>query len=161
MVWMLRRVVETATGWKILVLVMDCDVAATFDHVSHHGIIEATLAMGVPPMLIAAWIRECRNSKTIAKVDDIVTPRNRRTRSVPQGEPCAADFLEQPWARHPAKFCDVCQHKMVFARLRARIPFPATIWDPFSNVRHTDTCIYTSSPFLHFHSNLTLFDLIR
>ena len=47
-VWMLRRVVEQATEWQIPVFVMDCDVAAAFDHVSHHGIIEATLAMGVP-----------------------------------------------------------------------------------------------------------------
>ena len=31
---------------------MDCDVAA-FGHVSHHEIIKATLAMGVPPLLIA------------------------------------------------------------------------------------------------------------
>ena len=29
-----------------------------FDHVSHHEIIKATFAMGVPPVLIAAWIRE-------------------------------------------------------------------------------------------------------
>ena len=43
--------VEQATEWHIPVFVMDCDVAAAFDHVSHHGIIEATLAMRVPPML--------------------------------------------------------------------------------------------------------------
>ena len=28
----------------------------------------------VPPVLIAAWIRECRNSETIEKLVDIVTP---------------------------------------------------------------------------------------
>ena len=47
-VWMLRRVVEQATEWEIPVFVMDCDVAAAFGHVSHHGIIKATLAMCVP-----------------------------------------------------------------------------------------------------------------
>ena len=46
-VWMLRRMVEQATEWQIPVFVMDCDVAAAFDHVSHHEIIKATLAMGV------------------------------------------------------------------------------------------------------------------
>ena len=56
-VWMLGRVVEQATEWQILVCVMDCDVAAAFDQVSHHETTEATLAMGVPPVLIAAWIR--------------------------------------------------------------------------------------------------------
>ena len=48
-VWMLRRmVVEQAIEWQIPVFVMDCDVAAAFDHVSHHEIIKATLAMSVP-----------------------------------------------------------------------------------------------------------------
>ena len=31
-------------------------------------------------MLIAAWIRECRNSETQVKLDDVVTPGIRRTR---------------------------------------------------------------------------------
>ena len=41
-VWMLRRMVEQATEWQIPIFVMDCDVAAAFDHVSHHEIIKAT-----------------------------------------------------------------------------------------------------------------------
>ena len=49
--------VEQATEWQIRVFVMDCDVAAAFDHVSHQEIIKATVAMGVPPVLVAAWIR--------------------------------------------------------------------------------------------------------
>ena len=53
-VWVLRRVVEQATELQIPVFVMDCDVAAAFDHVSHHEFIKATLAMGVPPVLIAS-----------------------------------------------------------------------------------------------------------
>ena len=77
------RVAEQATEWQIPVFVMDCDVAAAFDHVTYHGIIEATLAVGVPPVLIAALIRECRNYKTIVKVDDFGTSGIRRTRSVP------------------------------------------------------------------------------
>ena len=51
-------------------------------------------------MLIAAWIREYRNSETIVKLDDIVTPGIRRTRSVPQGDP----------------FCDMCQPTKWVAR---------------------------------------------
>ena len=48
MVFMLRRVVEQATERQIRVFVMDCDVAAAFDHVSHHELIKATLGpMGV------------------------------------------------------------------------------------------------------------------
>ena len=60
-----------------------------FHHVSHHEIIKATLAMGVPSVLNAAWIRKNRNSETLVKLDDIATPGTRRTRSVPQGDPCA------------------------------------------------------------------------
>ena len=76
-VFMLRRAVEQPTEGQILVFVMDCDVAAAFDHVAHHEIIKATLAMGVPPVLIVAWIKEYRNSRTL------VTPGIRRTKSVP------------------------------------------------------------------------------
>ena len=90
---------------------MNCDVAAAFDHVSHHEIIKATLAMGVPPVLIAAWIREYRNSETLVKLDDIVTPGIRRTRSVPQGDPCAADLFGAALDTPAARFCDMCQHK--------------------------------------------------
>ena len=73
--------VEQATERQIPVFVMDCDVAAAFDHVSHHEIIKATLAVSVPPVLIAAWIREYRNSETLVKLDDMVTPGIRCTRS--------------------------------------------------------------------------------
>ena len=52
-VWILRRMIEQATDWQIPVFVMDCDVAAAFDHVSHHDIVRATMDMGVPPVLIA------------------------------------------------------------------------------------------------------------
>ena len=82
-VWMLRRMVEQATELQIPVFVMHCDLAAAFDHVSHHEIIKATMDMGVPPILIAAWIREYRNSETVVMLDDIVTRGIRRTRSVP------------------------------------------------------------------------------
>ena len=91
---------EQATGWQIPIFVMDCDVAAAFDHVSHHEIIKATMDMGVPPILIAAWIREYPKSETVVRLDDIVTPGIRRTRSVPQGDPCAADLFgaeEDTW----------------------------------------------------------------
>ena len=37
---------------------MDCDVAAAFDHVSLHVITDAMEAMRVPPVVVAAWIRE-------------------------------------------------------------------------------------------------------
>ena len=62
-------------------------------------------------MLIAAWIREYRNSETVVKLDDIVTPGTRRTRSVPQGDPCAADLLGAALDTPAAKCCDMCQHK--------------------------------------------------
>ena len=108
-VWMLRRMIEQATEWQIQVLVMDSDVAAAFDHVSHHEIVRATTDMGVPPVLIAAWIRVYRNSGTMVKLDDIVTPGIRRRRCVPQGDPCAADLLGAVLDRPSVKFVKMCQ----------------------------------------------------
>ena len=84
-------------------------MAAAFDHVSHHEITKATMDMGVPPVLIAAWIREYRNSETIVKLDDIVTPGIRRTRSVPQGDPCAADLFGAALDRPAGMFVETCQ----------------------------------------------------
>ena len=85
--------VEQANERRIPIFVMDCDVAAAFDHVSHHLIIDAMEALNVPPVLVAAWIREYRRSETHIKLDDIFTPGIRRTRSVPQGDPCAANLF--------------------------------------------------------------------
>ena len=82
-----------------------------FDHVSHHEIIKTTLAMGVPPVLIAAWIREYRNSETLVKPDDIVAMGIRRTRSVPQGDPSAANLFGAALDTPAARFCDTCQNK--------------------------------------------------
>ena len=78
--------VEQATEWQIPIFVMDCDVAAAFDHVSHHLIIDAMEALEVPLVLVSAWVREYRRSETYIKLYDIMTP-------VPQGDPCAADLF--------------------------------------------------------------------
>ena len=60
-VWMLRRMTDQTTESQTPVFVMDCDVAAAFDHVSHHEIVRSTVDMGVPPILIAARIPEYKN----------------------------------------------------------------------------------------------------
>ena len=97
-VWILRRMIQQATEWQFPVLVMDCDVAAAFGHVSHHEIVRATI-----------WIRECRNSETVVELDDIVTPGIYRTRSVTQGDPCAADLFGAAVDRPSGEFVKMCQ----------------------------------------------------
>ena len=62
-------------------------------------------------MLIAAWIGEYRNSETLVKLDDIVTPVIRRTRSVPQGDPCAANLFGAALDTPAAMLCQMCQNK--------------------------------------------------
>ena len=62
----------------IPICVMDCDVAAAFDNVSHHLITDAMKALKVPLVLVAVWIREYRSSETYVKLDDILTPGVRR-----------------------------------------------------------------------------------
>ena len=67
--------------------------------------------MGVPPILIAALIREFRNSETVVLLDDIVTLGIRRTRSVPQDDPCAADLFGAALDKSAGKSMDTCQKK--------------------------------------------------
>ena len=64
-VFILRRMVEQANEWRIPMFLMDCDVAAAFDHVSHHLIIDAMEALKVPLVLVFSWIREYRGSETL------------------------------------------------------------------------------------------------
>ena len=101
--------VEQAAEWQILIFVMDCDVAAAFDHVSHHVIIDSMEPLKVPPVLVAAWIRENRVSETFVKLDDTTTPALRRTRSVPQGDLCAADLFGAALEDPATAFCERCQ----------------------------------------------------
>ena len=111
-VFILRRMVEQATEWQIPIFVMDCDVAAALDHVSHHVIIDAMEALKVPPVSVAAWIREYRGSETFVMLDDIMTPGIRRTRSVPQGDRCAADLFGAALDTPATAFCERCQTEM-------------------------------------------------
>ena len=108
-VFILRRKVERANEWQILIFVMDFDVAAAFDHVSHHLIIDAMEALKVPAVLLAVWVREYRRSETYTKFDDILTPGVRRTRSVPQSDPCAAKVFGVALDVPATAFCKRCQ----------------------------------------------------
>ena len=106
---LLRRMVEQANEWRIPIVVMDCDVAGAFDHVSHHLINNAMEALKVPPVFVAAWIREYRGSETYVEFDDVMTAGIRRTRSVPQGDPCAADLFGAALDVPATAFCERCQ----------------------------------------------------
>ena len=63
----------------------------------------------VTPVLVAAWIREYRGSETHIKLDDILTPGVRRTRSVPQGDPCAPNLFGAALDVPATAFCKKCQ----------------------------------------------------
>ena len=59
---------------------MNCVVvAAAFDHVSRHVITDAMEAMRVPPVVVAAWIREYTRSETLVELDHIKTSGFKRT----------------------------------------------------------------------------------
>ena len=66
-------------------------------------------ALKVLPVLVAAWIREYRRSETIVKLDDIMTPGIRRTRSVPQSDPCTEDLFGAALHIRATAFCERCQ----------------------------------------------------
>ena len=101
--------VEPAAEWQILVFVMDCDVAAAFDRVSHHEIIRAELAMGVPgaDCCLDQRIQVLCNTGEAGRCCD---SGNSATRSVPQSDPCAADLFGAALDTPAARFCDMCQH---------------------------------------------------
>ena len=82
-VFILRRMVEQANGWRIPIFVMDCDVAAAFT---------TSCPSGVGGSLDQR-VQELRNAH---RLDDNLTQGIRRTRSVPQGDPCAASLFEAP-----------------------------------------------------------------
>ena len=77
--------VQQANEWRIPIFVMDCDVAAAFDHVSHHLIIDAMEALKVPPVLVEAWIREWRSPETHIKLDDMLKKCQTEKWSLPVG----------------------------------------------------------------------------
>ena len=80
--FILRRMVEQANEWRIPVFVMDCDVATAFDHVS-------------------------QSSETHIELYDLLTTGIRRTRSVPQGDPCAVNLFVAAMDVPATAFCKV------------------------------------------------------
>ena len=84
---------------------------------------------------IATWLRRLITSHTTEssmKLDDIVSPGIRRTRSVPQGDPCAADLFGAALDTPAAKFCDMCQYKKwelpVGSSYLGLLPFADNCW---------------------------------
>ena len=130
-VFVLRRLVKQATEWQIPIFVTDCDVAAASDHVSHHVIPNAMEAMNVPPLLLAAWLRECRGSDTFIKLDDIMTPWIRRTRSAPQGDLCAV-------------WCSIgnpCGNSLRDVSVRGAVVVTASVEDINSSIVSLQACL--------------------
>ena len=120
-VFILRRIVEQANEWRIPIFVMDCDVAAASDHVSHHLIFDAMEALNVPPVLVAAWIGKYWSSETHIRLDDILTLGIRRTRSVPQGDPCTANLFGAALDVLATAFCEKVPGREVGAARRWQI----------------------------------------
>ena len=87
-VCIVRRLVEQATEWQIPIFVM--------------------IMFLVPPVLASAWLREYRRSDSFIQMDEIMTPWIRRTRAVPQGDPCAADLFGATLDVPVAAFCEMC-----------------------------------------------------
>ena len=67
--------------------------------------------MGVPPVLIAAWIRESRNSETVVRLDDTVTPGICRVQNEAMGLEVGMkrDAQILPPNRHSAVWIESCE----------------------------------------------------
>ena len=68
-------------------------------------------------------LREYMGSETFIKLDDIMTPRIKRTRSVPQGDASAADLFGAALDIAAAAFFERCQAES------GESPWTADIWD--------------------------------
>ena len=75
--------------------VMDCDVAAAFDHVSHQLIVDAMEAMKVRP--VPAWLREHRDQTRSSRFRKVIHARLT----------CFGAALDIP----TAGFCEMCQSR--------------------------------------------------
>ena len=111
-VWMLRRVVEQAIEWQHSGLRdgLRCGscIRSRLTPRNHQSNVSHGCPAGADCRLGS---EKYRNSETLVKLDDIVTPGIRRARSVPRGDPCAADWFGAALDTPAVKFCDMCQLK--------------------------------------------------
>ena len=83
------RLVEQATEWQIPIFVMDCDVAAAFDNVSHYVIVNAMYGGHESPSGVGCSVAQrIPGIGHVHQAGRIMTPGMGRTCSVPQGDPC-------------------------------------------------------------------------
>ena len=111
-IFVLRNLVEKALEWDTPLFVLDGDIAKAYDYTRHSTLIAAMQEKSVPPILIAAWVRELRRSRSIFALDaDTRSEPVARTRSLLQGDP-AAPALFNIALDHPAsKFISLCARR--------------------------------------------------
>jgi hypothetical protein len=108
-VYILRSMIEKSLEWGIPILVLDGDIHKAYDFVSHQSCLEALLLQGVPGILVSAWIREVRRSKSIFKFGSNTQSKPvRRTRSLLQGDPAAPDLFNSTLDVPASEFLQWC-----------------------------------------------------
>eukprot|EP00973_Karenia_brevis_P056106 7802722-Karenia_brevis.AAC.1 len=89
-IWILRTLCEKANEWQRHLYVLDGDLYKAYDLVRHAVVVKGLRRKRVPDVLVAAWLREIRRSRSVFKLDrQVRSDPIARTRSLLQGDPSA------------------------------------------------------------------------
>ena len=59
-VFMMRSLIEKSLEWDSPLFVLDGDLRKAYDYTRHPSVVNSLAEKGVPPIVIAAWVREIR-----------------------------------------------------------------------------------------------------
>eukprot|EP00973_Karenia_brevis_P033787 4661429-Karenia_brevis.AAC.1 len=79
-IWTLGTLIEKANEWQVHLFVLDGDVHKAYDFTRHEVCIRSLRKKHVPDILVAAWMREVRRSRSIFRLSrDVTTAAVART----------------------------------------------------------------------------------
>ena len=83
-----------------------------YDYSQHSHILKGLCRKGVPPPIVAAWIREMRRCSSVFVLDqDVQSGAVRRTRSLLQGDPAAPETFNSTLDIPASRFCDLAANR--------------------------------------------------
>ena len=84
-IFILRQLIEKANEWDLPLYVLDGDLPKAYDNVLHPIATERLLNRGFPKFYVSMIIRGTRRPSAKVKLNDLITPAFRRTKSIFQG----------------------------------------------------------------------------
>jgi hypothetical protein len=86
----MRRIIEMAIEWNTHIFILDGDIYKAYDNTRHGRVLQALQRRDVPPILVAAIIREVARPKGRIRLGNLESQNCiRRSRALWQGDPLA------------------------------------------------------------------------